>query len=175
MGDVKARTGQLANSAMDMANQCSDLSAQERHLLQLRKSTKGKSKEERKYQVKLKNEQNREKREYERKRRKERHGKHRSSGLVAEKLIPKRTDKTDLMSFEEIRERLANRDAIRERQALEEQAEEDREHQQQQLQKQQLQLLQKQQQQQAISLCPPIRPKTHFRPPHILQVAVVVG
>ena len=58
---------------------------------QLRKSTKTRSKEERKYQVKLKNERNREKREYERKRRKERHGKHRSSGLVAEKLIPVRT------------------------------------------------------------------------------------
>ena len=62
-------------------------------LFQLRKSTKSRSKEERKYQVKLKNERNREKREYERKRRKERHGQHRSSGLVAEKLIPVSKDR----------------------------------------------------------------------------------
>jgi len=124
--DSRVRTGQYP-SAHD---KCSDLSAQERHLLQLRKSTKSRSKEERKYQVKLKNERNREKREYERKRRKERHGQHRSSGLVAEKLIPKRTDKTDLMSFDEIRERLANRDAIREGQAAEEFAEEERDRQQ---------------------------------------------
>ena len=68
-------------------------------------------------------------------------------------VLQKRIDKTDLMSFDEIRERLANRDAIRERQAQEEQAEEEREQQQQQLmaaaaQQQAAAALQAQQQQQ---------------------------
>ena len=68
-------------------------------------------------------------------------------------VLQKRIDKTDLMSFDEMRERLANRDAIRERQAQEEQAEEEREQQQQQLmaaaaQQQAAAALQAQQQQQ---------------------------
>merc|ERR1712228_174547 len=96
---------------------CSDLSAQERNIL-LRFSKL--SKEERQNERRQKRERDREKREYERKRRRERHGKHRKDGLVQEHLIPKRgeREKTDLMTFKEIRERLANRDAIREKQEI---------------------------------------------------------
>merc|ERR1712203_1087197 len=59
----------------------------------------------------------------------ERHGKHRRDGLVQEHFIPRRTEKEkkDLMTFEEMRLRLANRDAIREKQEQEERAEEQRE------------------------------------------------
>jgi len=76
-----------------------------------------------------KREQNREKREYEKKKRRERHGKHRRDGLVQEHFIPRRTEKEkkDLMTFEEMRLRLANRDQIREKQEAEERAEEARE------------------------------------------------
>merc|ERR1711890_27493 len=100
----------------------SDLSAQERNLL-LRFSKL--SKEERQHERRQKRERDREKREYERKRRRERHGKHRKDGLVTEHLIPKRgeREKTDLMTFQEMRERLANRDAIREKQEIEEREE----------------------------------------------------
>eukprot|EP00095_Tigriopus_kingsejongensis_P009226 maker-scaffold851_size88925-snap-gene-0.19 protein:Tk09226 transcript:maker-scaffold851_size88925-snap-gene-0.19-mRNA-1 annotation:"hypothetical protein D910_01074" len=99
----------------------SDLSAQEKELL----LTKKKSREERRHERRQKRERDREKREYERKRRRERHGRHRKAGLVQEHLIPKRTDKDkmDLMTFNEIKERLANRDSIREAQELEERAE----------------------------------------------------
>lgn len=123
----------------------SDLSAQEKELL----LTKKKSREERRHERRQKRERDREKREYERKRRRERHGRHRKAGLVQEHLIPvrerarntsknkrsksqcclqKRTekDKVDLMTFTEIKERLANRDAIREAQEVEERAEADR-------------------------------------------------
>jgi len=106
----------------------SDLSAQERNIL-LRFSKL--SKEERQNERRQKRERDREKKEYERKRRRERHGKHRKDGLVTEHLIPKRgeREKTDLMTFQEMRERLANRDAIREKQEIEEreEAERDRE------------------------------------------------
>merc|ERR1712173_573118 len=59
----------------------------------------------------------------------ERHGKHRRDGLVQEHFIPRRTEKEkkDLMTFEEMRLRLANRDQIREKQEAEERAEEARE------------------------------------------------
>lgn len=105
----------------------SDLSEHEKILL-LRNSRK-KSKEERQHERRQKREQNREKREYEKKRRRERHGKHRRDGLVQEHFIPRRTEKekADLMTFEEMRVRLANRDAIREKQEQEERAEEERE------------------------------------------------
>merc|ERR1712141_861953 len=68
-------------------------------------------------------------RNYRRKTKEERHVKHRREGLVTEHLIPRRTDKDkgDLMTFEEMRARLANRDAIREKQEAEERAEEERE------------------------------------------------
>merc|ERR1719192_183719 len=104
---------------------CSDLSAQERNLL-LRFSKL--SKEERQHERRQKRERDREKREYERKRRRERHGKHRKDGLVTEHFIPRRTarDRMDLMTFKEIRERLANRDVIRKKQEIEERAEAER-------------------------------------------------
>merc|ERR1712083_377365 len=105
----------------------SDLSEEEKVVL-LRSSRK-KSKEERQHERRQKREQNREKREYEKKRRRERHGKHRRDGLVQEHFIPRRTEKekADLMTFEEMRVRLANRDQIREKQEAEERAEEERE------------------------------------------------
>lgn len=132
----------------------SDLSEEEKE--QLLKNSRKKSKEERQNERRQKREQNREKREYEKKRRRERHGKHRRDGLVQEYFIPvsifemvkpvstrsacisvlicsclfqRRTEKekAELMTFEEMRSRLANRDAIREKQEQEERAEEERE------------------------------------------------
>jgi len=124
----------------------SDLSAQERNIL-LRFSKL--SKEERQNERRQKRERDREKKEYERKRRRERHGKHRKDGLVTEHLIPKRgeREKTDLMTFQEMRERLANRDAIREKQEIEEreEAERDREE-----EKQRLRQLEKEKREQAV-------------------------
>jgi len=105
----------------------SDLSEQEKD--SLLRGYRRKTKEERQHERRQKREQNREKREYEKKRRRERHVKHRREGLVTEHLIPRRTEKEkgDLMTFEEMRVRLANRDAIREKQEAEERAEEERE------------------------------------------------
>merc|ERR1712008_637297 len=105
----------------------SDLSEEEKVLLL--KNSRKKSKEERQHERRQKREQNREKREYEKKRRRERHGKHRRDGLVQEHFIPRRTEKEkkDLMTFEDMRQRSANRDAIREKQEQEERAEEQRE------------------------------------------------
>merc|ERR1712154_192836 len=117
------------SSNEDTTSVVSDLSEAEKE--NLLRSNRKKSKEERHHERRQKRERDREKREYERKRRRERHGKHRKDGLVQEHLIPKRSEreKTDLMTFKEIRERLANRDAIRERQDIEEreEAERDRE------------------------------------------------
>ena len=116
------------SSNEDTTSVVSDLSEAEKE--NLLRSNRKKSKEERHHERRQKREQNREKREYERKRRRERHGKHRRDGLVQEHLIPHRTDKdkADLMTFEEMRIRLANKDAIREKQEEEERAEEERDH-----------------------------------------------
>ncbi len=130
----------------------SDLSEEQKELLL--KSSRKKSKEERQNERRQKREQNREKREYEKKRRRERHGKHRRDGLVQEYIIPVRKfhfanlfefefrglfffakfqarndrDKSEtFMTFEEMRMRLVNRDAIREKQEEEERAEDLRE------------------------------------------------
>lgn len=130
--DNEEENGTLEGKSMSeilptSADIVSDLSEHEKLLL-LRNNRK-KSKEERQHERRQKREQNREKREYEKKRRRERHGKHRRDGLVQEHFIPRRTEKekADLMTFEEMRVRLANRDAIREKQEQEERAEEERE------------------------------------------------
>merc|ERR1719244_1853921 len=60
----------------------------------------------------------------------ERHTRHRRDGLVEEHLVPARIsekDKADLMTFKEMRERLLNKDKIREQQLKEEKEEEDKE------------------------------------------------
>merc|ERR1712173_529754 len=58
------------------------------------------------------------------------HTRHRRDGLVVEHLVPARLsdkDKVDLMTFKEMRERLLNKDKIREQQMKEEREEEEKE------------------------------------------------
>ena len=146
-----AATTKAEENIEDLA---SDLSAQEKELLLTKKR---RSREERRFERKKKRERDREKREYERKRRRERHGKHRRNGLVKEHLIPVRAkinhlaveiifdplqrrsekDKSSLMTFKEMRERLANRDAIREKQEEEERLEVEKEKEEERLKRQQ--------------------------------------
>merc|ERR1712037_783436 len=60
----------------------------------------------------------------------ERHTRHRRDGLVVEHIVPARVsdkDKADLMTFKEMRERLLNKDKIREQQMKEEREEEEKE------------------------------------------------
>jgi len=125
-GSGSSIVSDLDSGMVSEAAVVSDLSEEEKVLLL---SSRKKSKEERQHERRQKREQNREKREYEKKRRRERHGKHRRDGLVQEHFIPRRTEKEkkDLMTFEEMRLRLANRDQIREKQEAEERAEEERE------------------------------------------------
>ena len=97
----------------------SDLSATEkRMLLRMRRRTK----EERRNLRRLKREKLKERHEQERLVTRERHKRHRRDGLVEEHLVPARIsdkDKLDLMTFKEIRERLLNKDKIREEQLKE--------------------------------------------------------
>ena len=70
----------------------------------------------------LKREKLKERHEQERLVTRERHKRHRRDGLVMEHLVPARIsdkDKVDLMTFKEIRERLLNKDKIREQQLKE--------------------------------------------------------
>merc|ERR1712106_1281053 len=78
----------------------------------------------------LKKERDRERREHERMFNRERHTRHRRDGLVEEHLVPARIsekDKADLMTFKEMRERLLNKDKIREQQLKEEKEEDEKE------------------------------------------------
>ena len=97
----------------------SDLSASEkRMLLRMRRRTK----EERKHMRRMKREKFKERHEQERMVTRERHKRHRRDGLVEEHLVPARIyekDKVDLMTFKEMRERLLNKDKIREQQLKE--------------------------------------------------------
>ena len=97
----------------------SDLSASEkRMLLRMRRRTK----EERRNMRRIKREKFKERHEQERLVTRERHKRHRSDGLVVEHLVPARIsdkDKVDLMTFKEMRERLLNKDKIREQQLKE--------------------------------------------------------
>ena len=97
----------------------SDLSASEkRMLLRMRRRTK----EERRNMRRLKREKFKERHEQERLVTRERHKRHRRDGLVEEHLVPARVsdkDKLDLMTFKEMRERLLNKDKIREEQLKE--------------------------------------------------------
>ena len=97
----------------------SDLSATEkRMLLRMRRRTK----EERRNMRRLKREKLKERHEQERLVTRERHKRHRRDGLVEEHLVPARIsdkDKLDLMTFKEMRERLLNKDKIREEQLKE--------------------------------------------------------
>ena len=105
----------------------SDLSASEKKML-LR--MRGRTKEERTNLRKQKKERERERREQERLVSRERHTRHRRDGLVVEHLVPARLsdkDKVDLMTFKEMRERLLNKDKIREQQMKEEREEEEKE------------------------------------------------
>ena len=70
----------------------------------------------------LKREKLKERHEQERLVTRERHKRHRRDGLVEEHLVPARIsdkDKLDLMTFKEMRERLLNKDKIREEQLKE--------------------------------------------------------
>ena len=97
----------------------SDLSASEkRMLLRMRNRTK----EERRNMRRIKREKFKERHEQERIVTRERHRRHRRDGLVTEHLVPARIhdkDKVDLMTFKEMRERLLNKDKIREQQMKE--------------------------------------------------------
>ena len=97
----------------------SDLSASEkRMLLRMRRRTK----EERRNMRRIKREKFKERHEQERMVTRERHKRHRRDGLVMEHLVPARIfdkDKQDLMTFKEMRERLLNKDKIREQQMKE--------------------------------------------------------
>ena len=97
----------------------SDLSASEkRMLLRMRRRTK----EERRNMRRLKREKFKERHEQERLVTRERHKRHRRDGLVEEHIVPARIsdkDKVDLMTFKEMRERLLNKDKIREEQLKE--------------------------------------------------------
>jgi len=78
----------------------------------------------------MKKERDKERREQERVISRERHTRHRRDGLVMEHLVPARIsekDKVDLMTFKEMRERLINKDKIREQQMKEEREEEEKE------------------------------------------------
>ena len=114
----------------------SDLSASEKRML-LR--MRGRSKEERSQARRIKKERDKERREHERtvlrslvfrlsnlfcsvQVTRERHDRHRADGLVVEHLVPARLgdrDRADLMTFKEMRERLLNKDKIREEQMRE--------------------------------------------------------
>ena len=97
----------------------SDLSASEKRML-LRMRTK--TKEERRNMRRMKREKFKERHEAERMVTRERHKRHRRDGLVMEHLVPARIsdkDKVDLMTFKEMRERLLNKDKIREQQLKE--------------------------------------------------------
>lgn len=105
----------------------SDLSASEKRML-LR--MRGRTKEERTNMRRMKKERDRERREQERMFSRERHTRHRRDGLVEEHLVPARIsekDKVDLMTFKEMRERLLNKDKIREQQLKEEKEEDEKE------------------------------------------------
>ena len=70
----------------------------------------------------IKREKFKERHEQERMVTRERHKRHRRDGLVMEHLVPARIsdkDKQDLMTFKEMRERLLNKDKIREQQMKE--------------------------------------------------------
>ena len=70
----------------------------------------------------LKREKFKERHEQERLVTRERHKRHRRDGLVEEHIVPARIsdkDKVDLMTFKEMRERLLNKDKIREEQLKE--------------------------------------------------------
>ena len=104
----------------------SDLSASEKRML-LR--MRGRTKEERTTIRRMKKERDKERREQERIVSRERHTRHRRDGLVVEHLVPARIsdkDKVDLMTFKEMRERLLNKDKIREQQMKEEREEEEK-------------------------------------------------
>merc|ERR1739838_1170697 len=78
----------------------------------------------------IKREKFKERHEQERLVTRERHKRHRSDGLVVEHLVPARIsdkDKVDLMTFKEMRERLLNKDKIREQQLKEEKEEDEKE------------------------------------------------
>ena len=97
----------------------SDLSASEKRML-LRMRTR--TKEERRNMRRMKREKFKERHEAERMVTRERHKRHRRDGLVMEHLVPARIsdkDKVDLMTFKEMRERLLNKDKIREQQLKE--------------------------------------------------------
>lgn len=105
----------------------SDLSASEKRML-LR--MRGRTKEERTNIRRMKKERDKERREQERLVSRERHTRHRRDGLVEEHLVPARIsekDKADLMTFKEMRERLLNKDKIREQQLKEEKEEDEKE------------------------------------------------
>jgi len=91
----------------------SDLSASEKRMLM---RMRGRTKEERTTIRRMKKERDKERREQERVISRERHTRHRRDGLVMEHLVPARIsekDKVDLMTFKEMRERLINKDKIR--------------------------------------------------------------
>merc|ERR1719189_3366018 len=86
---------------------------------------RGRTKEERSNMRRMKKE-----RDKERQVSRERHTRHRRDGLVVEHIVPARVsdkDKADLMTFKEMRERLLNKDKIREQQMKEEREEEEKE------------------------------------------------
>ena len=105
----------------------SDLSASEKRMLM---RMRGRTKEERSNMRRMKKERDKERREQERQVSRERHTRHRRDGLVVEHIVPARVsdkDKADLMTFKEMRERLLNKDKIREQQMKEEREEEEKE------------------------------------------------
>ena len=105
----------------------SDLSASEKRMLM---RMRGRTKEERSNMRRMKKERYKERREQERLVSRERHTRHRRDGLVVEHIVPARVsdkDKADLMTFKEMRERLLNKDKIREQQLKEEREEEEKE------------------------------------------------
>merc|ERR1719357_2148650 len=125
--DVASEKGENNEEAEDGEIPDSDLSASEKRML-LR--MRGRTKEERTNMRRLKKERDRERREQERRVSRERHTRHRRDGLVEEHLVPARIsekDKADLMTFKEMRERLLNKDKIREQQLKEEKEEEEKE------------------------------------------------
>jgi hypothetical protein len=111
--------GDIKEEAEDGEIPDSDLSASEKRMLM---RMRGRTKEERTNMRRLKKERDRERREHERMFNRERHTRHRRDGLVEEHLVPARIsekDKADLMTFKEMRERLLNKDKIREQQLKE--------------------------------------------------------
>lgn len=125
--DMPENGGDNKEEAEDGEIPDSDLSASEKRMLM---RMRGRTKEERTNIRRLKKERDRERREHERIFNRERHTRHRRDGLVEEHLVPARIsekDKADLMTFKEMRERLLNKDKIREQQLKEEKEEEDKE------------------------------------------------